>query len=51
MKRLLREGGLAYSVPSQLANVHVRVLFEADGCETIQFARISLEWVTEAPCA
>ena len=46
VKRLLREGGFAYSVPVKLTDGTVGVLFEADNYKTIQFARFPIEWVS-----
>jgi sialidase-1 len=45
VKRLLWEGGFAYSVPARLADGTVGVLFEADNYKTIKFARFPIGWV------
>ncbi len=46
VKRLLWEGGFAYSVPARLADGQVGVLFEADGYRTIKFARFPIAWIS-----
>lgn len=45
VKRLLWEGGFAYSVPAKLADGTVGVLFEADNYKTIKFVRFPIGWV------
>jgi sialidase-1 len=45
VKRLLWEGGFAYSVPARLADGTVGVLFEADGYASIKFGRFPIGWV------
>lgn len=46
IKRELWAGKFAYSVPTRLADGNVGVLFEADDCKRIVFARFGIDWLT-----
>ncbi len=51
VKRLLWEGGFAYSVPTKMSDGKIGILFEADNYRRIVFAKISVEWISEKPSA